>query len=458
MALLRIVDSAWDKIRAHLASGPGEHFAFLLATPSSSPDGRLLIADDVHVVDDQYVARTPAGWVVSTAALISAINHAREARKCLIEVHNHAQRSPRFSRCDRAGLQEVVPYVLSSLSNRPYGALVTGCESEIYGEVFDRTGRQALDRITVVGTRLEVIGGRAIARRCDLDQFDRQLRWLTPAGQRHLGALRVVIGGAGGLGSHAALALAYLGARDFGVIDGDLSDPTSLHRLATGRARDAGKHKASLAGRAIRAIAPDARVRIVPAGIQDPEALVLAKSADLLVGCFDNDGARLIWNELAVAYRIPYLDFAVGIRVANDRVLAAGGRFALVLPDGPCLRCMSELDLEEARSALRSAEEQTARQALGYTEGVNVPEVAVYSLNGTVVNLGMTELTVLLSRLRTPMLYADYDVLGYARALSAQWLGPVTLSRRDNCVVCVGAGLADGLGLERRYAVSRQAA
>jgi hypothetical protein len=112
---------------------------------------------------------------------------------------------------------------------------------------------------------------------------------------------------------------------------------------------------------------------------------------------------------------------------------------------------MESLDIEEAREALRSGADRARRRALGYVDGQRVAEVSVYSLNATVVNTGLTELTVLLSRLRQPALYIDYDVLGSARATPAQWLGPVAYSQRRKCVVCAGAGLGDALALEARY-------
>jgi molybdopterin/thiamine biosynthesis adenylyltransferase len=458
MALLRILDNTWDAVWSHMNSGPGEHFAFLLARLCVAPSGPVLIADDVLIVNDDQVTHTLTGWVMSTAALVSAVNRAHGCRKCLVEVHNHGGDRPRFSRCDRAGFEETVPYMLESLPGRPYAALVTG-DTEVYGEIFDGATVHQIDRISIVGNRLEVIGGESYSRGTGLDHFSRQLHWLTTAGQRNLAALRVAIGGAGGTGSHAALALVYLGARDFVLIDDDLADSTSLHRLATSRAGDTGKSQVALAAAAIKAVAPDAQVQVMRARIQSPKALALVKSADLLVGCFDDDGPRLVWNELAVAYRVPYLDFGVGIRAdADGRVTAAGGRIALVLPGSPCMRCMGEIDGAEARDSLRSVDDRAAQRALGYVEGVSVPEVAVYSLNASVVNVGMTELTVLLSRIRAPVLYIDYDVLGTARSIPGQWLGPVACARRTGCVVCAAAGLGDDLAIEHRYGGTRDAA
>jgi hypothetical protein len=62
----------------------------------------------------------------------------------------------------------------------------------------------------------------------------------------------------------------------------------------------------------------------------------------------DNDGARLVLNELAVSYGIPYFDLGVGIEAPEGRITEAGGQLAVVLPGGPCLLCMEMLDKEAA--------------------------------------------------------------------------------------------------------------
>ena len=451
MNLLRILDAAWEPTWAHLHSGPGEHFAFLLARCHRAGEARLLIAEDTELIRDEEVTFTGEEWVVCTSALLRAINRAHATGRCLIEVHNHGGENPRFSRFDRVGLAEVVPYMLDSLQERSYAALVTG-DHEVYGEIFDRSGRHRVDRITVTGRSLKSLHTEQRPYTVEVVDFDRQLRWLTPKGQRDLGRLRFVIGGAGGTGSHAAMGLAYLGARHFVLIDGDLADPTSLHRLATAHAKDSGQSKVSLAAAAIRAIAPSAEVLVIQAPIQDPRALVEAKMADVLVGCFDNDGARVIWNELAVGYRIPLLDFGVGIRVNEaEQPQEAGGRIAWVLPGGPCLRCMRQIDRHEAQQMLRRESERKVQKALGYIDGLRVPEVAVYALNAAVVNMGLTELTLWLAGVRAPVTFLEYDVLGRVRAAPAQWVSPVNYAADPHCVVCAYAGAGDDLCLESRY-------
>ena len=84
----------------------------------------------------------------------------------------------------------------------------------------------------------------------------------------------------------------------------------------------------------------------------------MLKGVDVVFGCVDNDGARLILNELAIAYNIPYFDVAVGIDAPDGEVVDVGGRVAVVLPGGPCLDCMGQIEADEAAYFLASPEEQ----------------------------------------------------------------------------------------------------
>jgi molybdopterin/thiamine biosynthesis adenylyltransferase len=108
-----------------------------------------------------------------------------------------------------------------------------------------------------------------------------------------------------------------------------------MNRLVTATVADLDTDKVVLGRRMIRSIAPDAQVRVVPKKLQSIEALDALKSVDVLFGCLDNDGARLVLNELAVAYGIPYFDLGVGIDAQNGVVRELGGRLAVVVPTAP---------------------------------------------------------------------------------------------------------------------------
>jgi molybdopterin/thiamine biosynthesis adenylyltransferase len=259
----------------------------------------------------------------------------------------------------------------------------------------------------------------------------------------------VGIVGLGGIGSHVAINLTYLGARDFVLVDPDTTDPTSMNRLVTAAAADVGTPKVLIARRAINTIAPEATVGAFVGTVQDADGLDALKGVDVLFGCVDNDGARLILNELSLAYGVPYFDLGTGIDAEAGTIQEAGGRVAVVLPGGPCLLCMDEIDLEEAAYVLSSPEQQVAARAFGYVRGVPDRAPAVVSLNGAIAAAAVNELAVCLSALRPPHPLTVLDLLGVGRPLPAQWLTPSRVVRESGCTHCATAWAGDASGIER---------
>jgi molybdopterin/thiamine biosynthesis adenylyltransferase len=450
---MRIAHEQWKRTHDHLFGAPGEHFAFFLAKFTDTNKGPVFIVQDTLLIDDREVEITRSGWVLSNTAITRVINLAVKTGCALVEAHNHGGVMPRFSGTDRAGFREFVPYVLDSLRDRPYGATVWGDDS-VYAEYFGQGGATGIiDSIVVYGTRLDQVVSRDDDQRGVAERFDRQAPWFTAAGQRKLGRLRVGIVGAGGTGSTLAQNLVFLGARDFVIIDHDNSDETSMNRLVTATAADVGTPKAMLARRLIKAVAPDARVEMFTSTTQALAALNAVKSVDALFGCVDNDGARVVLNELALAYGIPYFDLAVGIEAERGRVDAAGGRLAVVLPGGPCLYCMNQIDKEEARYWLATPDQQAFMRRQGYVLGMDAAAPSVVAVNATIAAAAATEFAVYVSGLRAVSVYTDFDILGTARAIKSQWLTPVAVEKKVGCPACELACMADNAAVVKRYTV-----
>lgn len=448
MGVLRIPEEIYAMASAHLLRGPGERFAFFHARADRAGADTVFAVQGVTLVPGERVRLGPAGYDIDPSFLLDVVNDAVRGGHALVEAHNHGGALPRFSRLDLEQLGEFAPYVLDSLGGRPYGATVWG-DDGVYGVYYaDSHGARPLRSICAVGERLLQV----VSRDDDLALLDtgfgRQLPWFTAAGQRRLGRLRAVVVGAGGTASPLVLELAYLGLRDLFVIDPDDSDDTSMNRLMTAAAADVGTPKALLARRAVLAIAPAAFARALRCDVQTRDALDALKAADIIFGCVDNDGARLVLNELAVAYGIPYLDLGVAIEADGGAVTEAGGRLAAVLPGGPCLLCMDLLDLREAAYFLANPEQRRLQRELGYVRGLDVPAPSVVSLNGTIASLAVTELALYASGIRRPNPLTVLDVLGVGR-VPGQWTVPERVARRDGCVHCHQAGCGDGVDIER---------
>ena len=453
MGVIRFRENVWGSARRHLLDRGPERFAFFFATWSTSEGQPVFLVHEAELVPEERVSRGRAGYEVDPEVLIECVNRAVRGGFALIEAHSHGGVLPRFSGyVDRPGLAETSAYVLESLPGRPYAALVVG-DDRVYGEYWLADGRSGMIRsATVTGQRIRQI----ISRDDDLEpaatRFDRQRPWFLPSVQQDLGRLRIAVLGNGGTGSHALLQLVFMGGRDFVLVDPDAADDTSMNRLVTASAADIETDKTVLGRRLIRAVAPDANVRVITESMLAPRALDAVRGCDVIFACLDDDGPRLVSAELALAYDIPLFDLGVGIEPDEDGTIGeAGGRIAIFLPGGPCLHCMGLIDAAEAGRYLKPAEQRQMDRARGYVSGVRAP--AVVSLNGAVASIGVNEFAFAISGLREVHPYLEIDLLGTGRAIASQWLTPVRVRRDENCVLCEKARCGDTADIGRHYRI-----
>ena len=274
------------------------------------------------------------------------------------------------------------------------------------------------------------------------ERYVRQILALGDAGQRILETVHVAIVGLGGLGSLVAEQLAHLGVRRFTVVDNDRLETTNLNRLVGAKRSDVGRLKVDIAARNIRGISRASKVERIPRNVRESEALDALKLADFIFGCVDSDSARLILNELALAYQVPYIDSGVGIAAIEGRIAEAGGRVIVWVPGRPCLLCAAEIDVRIAAEELENEDQRRFRREHGYVSGADVPAPSVISLNATVASIAVTEFLALATGVRQSQCYTYYDLL-------EQRMGPRIVRANDNCVACAVAAFGDRVNIQR---------
>jgi sulfur-carrier protein adenylyltransferase/sulfurtransferase len=155
------------------------------------------------------------------------------------------------------------------------------------------------------------------------------------AGQRKLLASKVLIVGAGGLGSPAAFYLAAAGVGTLGIVDHDRVDLSNLQRQILHRERDAGVAKVDSAARAIGELNSDVRVRKYQERLSaDNVARILGDEAwDVLLDGCDNFSTRYLINDACVAARLPNV---------HGSIYRFEGQISVFAPSlgGPCYRCL----------------------------------------------------------------------------------------------------------------------
>jgi len=127
------------------------------------------------------------------------------------------------------------------------------------------------------------------------------------AGQKRLKNAKVLIVGAGGLGSPALLYLAAAGVGTLGIVEFDEVDASNLQRQVIHGVSDVGKHKGESAKESIAEINPLVKVILHKVRLDSSNVLDIFRDYDLIVDGTDNFATRYLVNDAAVLLGKPYV-------------------------------------------------------------------------------------------------------------------------------------------------------
>jgi sulfur-carrier protein adenylyltransferase/sulfurtransferase len=151
-------------------------------------------------------------------------------------------------------------------------------------------------------------------------------------GQRKLKSAKVLLVGAGGLGSPAALYLAAAGVGTLGLVDFDAVDITNLQRQVIHGTKDIGRLKLDSASDRIRDINPHVHIERYDTALTSQNALEIARDYDVIVDGTDNFPTRYLVNDTCVILGRPN---------AFGSVLRFEGQASVfATAEGPCYRCL----------------------------------------------------------------------------------------------------------------------
>ena len=224
------------------------------------------------------------------------------------------------------------------------------------------------------------------------------------AGQEKLKAARVLVIGAGGLGSPASLYLAAAGIGTLGIVDHDRVELSNLQRQLLFDTADVGATKALSARAKLRALNPEIDVVAHELELRADNALELLRNYDCVLDGSDRLATRYLVNDACVLLRRPLVSAAIH--------RFEGQAMTYVPEAGPCYRCLFP----------QSAEGMVPNCAEAGVLGV---------LPGVLGALQATEAIKLILELGAPLVgrLLTYD------ALAMQWR-EFRFARRADCAVC----------------------
>jgi adenylyltransferase/sulfurtransferase len=152
------------------------------------------------------------------------------------------------------------------------------------------------------------------------------------AGQERLKRTRVVVVGAGGLGSPAALYLAAAGVGTLGLVDFDVVDETNLQRQVIHGTGGLGTSKVQSAAARLAELNPHVHLELFDRRLTSGNAMDILREFDLVVDGSDNFPTRYLINDACVLLGMPYVYGAIFRFSGQVSVFAASG--------GPCYRCL----------------------------------------------------------------------------------------------------------------------
>jgi molybdopterin/thiamine biosynthesis adenylyltransferase len=163
------------------------------------------------------------------------------------------------------------------------------------------------------------------ARQAVIDGFGRE-------GQERLKKARVLVAGAGGLGSVVSVYLAVAGVGTMRLIDHDKVELSNLNRQILYGDKDIGRTKVDSAKERLEGLNPEVVVEAIAETITEDNVFELADGYNLIVDAMDNFAIRYILNRAAIDRGIPFI---------HGAVRGFEGRTTTIIPGRtPCLRCI----------------------------------------------------------------------------------------------------------------------
>lgn len=149
-------------------------------------------------------------------------------------------------------------------------------------------------------------------------------------GQQKLKASKVLVIGAGGLGSPVILYLAAVGVGMIGIVDNDRVNLSNLQRQILHHTPDLSHYKVDSAQTKVNALNPEVEIVTYPELFLPGNAEELLSGYDFVVDCCDNYFTKFLINDVCVKLHKPY---------SHGAVLSMKGEVMTVVPGSACYRC-----------------------------------------------------------------------------------------------------------------------
>jgi molybdopterin/thiamine biosynthesis adenylyltransferase len=392
-------------IKAHLAnSGKYESFIHGLFSTARSKSNTVYICN-LLLVPDKKQLQAQSAVSIEPGREYQAITYglAYDLKKSIIDVHTHPFSSnARFSSIDNSFGMENAKYISENFPDTStIGMIVLGNGFDNFEAQIWNRGKKCFEPVN----RIEILGSPTTIL---INPKKKVSNKIDDIYARH----KIIPG--------------WIQA-----CDPDILEESNLPRIPYAYPAEVGISKAMLAKIHAGMKNHELKVFCHEKSVEDKEIQDILKEADIIFGAVDNDDARMILNEHAARYSIPYIDIGSEI-IPEDFSYQAMGQVHVFIPGKTaCLMCTGAIDPSNAALDSMTEEDKTDYERAGYVRGTSVtPTPSVLHLNGVVSHLAMSQFL--------KMIFADNftgkDYLYYDRQKSD--IISAFSVQDDQCPVC----------------------
>lgn len=382
---LTLTEDQHAELKSFLFPGDGkESAAILLCRFTGSVQERLIVNGIMNVPDQLCETRTPSFISWPGQCIEDAIDRAEQHADAIVLIHSHPGGMLAFSKVDNESDASTMPALFSAIEVEGFhhGSAIMIPDGSMKARLYRSNGEvQSVNRIIRVGHEIS-------------DITKPSSRPVMPFGSqmtKDFSAQTACVIGVSGTGTLVAELLARKGLGHLILIDFDSMEHKNLNRIVNSTIEDAQKNrtKVEMMAAAIKKYAPDMRVTIINASIEERKAIIAASGADILFSCVDSMAGRSIAELISQCCVIPLIDLGVTIPTRRDtegyiHVADVCGRIDFVRPDGPSLSDRMVVTPEGLRREYLLFHAPDAAQKeidAGYIKGVHEEAPSVMALN-----------------------------------------------------------------------------
>lgn len=404
-AKIRMTEAHYQKLREHLfPSDDLEAMAFLLCRKAYHEGRYVLLVNQVHGVPaEAYLCRDPDQVRIDNHYLLPLLDKAEEQGYSVVKCHSHPGGAASFSNVDDHSDRDVVTSFYQWQPDGPHASLVMS-DDDIGARIVDEEGSflECLS-VVVVGHQIRHFGKQLPVQ--DPHVQDRMIIAFGEETYRIFGSLTFGVVGASGTGGLTIESLYRTGAGGIVAIDPEILEAGNLNRVLHSSMEDAesGVSKVHIAQRNILKTGLGTHVKFLQIDLKTEEAVRQLAWCDVLVGCVDKRGPRLMMNRLSAFYLMPYIDMGVQINENGDGDGTAVNAAVHYFRPGQSFIQRGIFSFEDVRAeqmAFTDPEHYQEQLGRGYVGQAQVTRPAVMPLNMMASGLGVMEILARLHSIR----------------------------------------------------------